>query len=116
MAWKFAKWVADHRKLLRLSGEALAGRVDVTKSYISKIENATAPLDISRAILDGLADAFGVDRAECYKLYLDISDQPEEDKVLLFHLPKGSRIPIPITDQEIIAATEKLVRAKIKTE
>lgn len=114
MAWNLDKWTRENRERRRWSQDILAEKSNVTKSYISKIENAREPIEVSRDVLDDLATAFGLSRYEAYKAADYSEDMP--DTVLLFHLPKGSRIPIQITDNEIISATEKLVRAKLQTD
>lgn len=115
MKWTLGNWTRENRERLRWSQDVLAEKVGVTKSYISKIEGAVNAFEISRAVLDGLANAFGVPVYEVYEAagFIRPAPEPESDVIILFHLKNG--VPVQITDPEILTTTRKAVLAKTKT-
>jgi len=115
MNWILGKWTRENREQRRWSQDILAEKVGVTKSYISKIENSTDYMEVTREVLDKLAGAFVLSACDGYEGACFIRPNEDTDIVMLWHLPRGTRTPVQITDPEVLAATRKAIAEKLKT-
>jgi transcriptional regulator with XRE-family HTH domain len=120
----FAKWLksqmdekefrfaVDLARISGVSAQAISGMLAPRPS-----PNTNKYQVPRRDTLIKIARALGADKDEALKAagYLPIIEDDSEI-VLLFHLPRGTRTPVQITDPEILAATRKAIADKLKTE
>lgn len=111
----FGEWLKRQIAVSGYSQSEVAEKVGIDRVQLSRI--VTGQSGTKKETIEKICELIGADKYMAFrKLKLVPESEHDEDIFLVFHLKKGERVPVQITDPEVLEATRKAIVEQLKTE